>query len=42
MGSKNEAEEPQRIFNLTRLSGASGSPEHCDITVVKNPLPESH
>lgn len=25
--------------SLTRLSGTSGSPEHCDITVVKNPLP---
>lgn len=33
--------KPQRIFNLTRLSGTSGSHEHCDITVVKNPFPES-
>lgn len=38
MGSKNEAEKLQRSFNLTRLSGTSGSHEHCDITVVKNPL----
>lgn len=32
----------QRIFNLTRLSETSGSHKHCDITVVKNPFPESH
>lgn len=31
----------QRIFNLTRLSGTSGSHKHCDITVVKNPFLES-
>lgn len=46
MGSKNEAEKkkkkPQRIFNLTKLSGTSGSYERCDITVVQNPFPEFH
>lgn len=43
MGCKNEAgKKPQRIFNLTRLSETSGSHKHCDITVVKNPFPESH
>lgn len=42
MGSRNEAEKkPQRIFNLTRLSGTSGSHEPRDITVVKNAFSES-
>lgn len=40
-GVRMKQKKPQRIFNLTRLSGASGSHEHCDITVVKNPFPES-
>lgn len=33
--------KPQQIFNLTRLLRTLGSHEHCDITVVKNPFPES-
>jgi hypothetical protein len=42
MGSKNEAEKnPQRIFNLTRLSGTSGSHERCDILLLKTLFPES-
>lgn len=41
MRSKNEGgKKPQRIFNLTRFSGISGSHERCDITVVKSPFPD--